>query len=308
MAWHLSNAFDLERFRREFRVEVIEETMDAEGLSSAVFDVVGIDAPIANALRRIMISRVPTMAFDQVTIADNTSEIPDEILAHRIGLIPLRAPPNQFEAMADELDKIDVSNSLKFTLDVTCVDKSTSQVYSKHLRWDTSQSAELKGKFKEAQVGPVHDNILIASLAPAQRISLTAIAVLGRGETHAKWSPVGTAFYRLLPEVAIRKPIVGERAEKLKALCPVGVFDIEDGEAIVTNGGRNCTVCRECIRPERFGDAIELSRRKNHFIFSVESTGAYLAKDIFKEAIHELKTTLQAVQQALAAKQDLLSK
>jgi DNA-directed RNA polymerase I and III subunit RPAC1 len=40
-----------------------------------VFDVVGIDPPVANALRRIMIAKVPTMALEQITILQNTSEV-----------------------------------------------------------------------------------------------------------------------------------------------------------------------------------------------------------------------------------------
>jgi len=301
-AWHLDNTFDMDKFRKNFKIKVIEEKME-DGLSSAVFDVIGIDPPIANALRRLMIARVPTVAFHQVTIAENSSEIPDEILAHRIGLVPLRAPPTQFAAMTADSDKYDVSNSLKFELDVTCVDKASAQVYTRQLRW-VAEDAGLREKFRPADVGPVHDNILLASLAPGQRIALSAIAILGRGETHAKWSPVGTAFYRMLPEVRLEKKVKGEKAAALVATCPVGVFDIEDGEAVVLDGGRNCTVCRECIRSEEY--PVKLSRNKRHYIFSVESTGAYLARDIFKAAIEEFKQTLVAAQSALNLKREKL--
>lgn len=53
----------------------------------------------------------------------------------------------------------------------------------------------------------------------------------GIGKTHAKWSPVCTAFYRLLPDIKFEqteKPITGKEAQQLKKLCPMGVFDIED--------------------------------------------------------------------------------
>lgn len=84
------------------------------------FDVVGVDASIANAFRRIMLSevllgsvyaavcssfessqrspsKVPTMAIEHVYIMNNTSIMQDEVLAHRLGLIPIRADPNDFE-------------------------------------------------------------------------------------------------------------------------------------------------------------------------------------------------------------------
>jgi len=50
----------------------------------------------------------------------------------------------------------------------------------------------------------------------------------GIGKTHAKWSPVSTAYYRLVPEINITQSIVGDDALELKNLCPTGVFDIED--------------------------------------------------------------------------------
>ena len=61
------------------------------------FDMVGIDAAIANSFRRILLSEVPTMAIDRVYIYNNTSVIQDEVLAHRIGLIPLKANPDLFK-------------------------------------------------------------------------------------------------------------------------------------------------------------------------------------------------------------------
>jgi DNA-directed RNA polymerase II subunit RPB3 len=46
---------------------------------------------LANALRRIMISEVPTLSIDLVSIEINTSLMNDEFLSHRLGLIPLNS-------------------------------------------------------------------------------------------------------------------------------------------------------------------------------------------------------------------------
>ncbi len=62
---------------------------------------VGIDASIANSFRRILLAEVPTMAIEKVHVFNNTSVIQDEVLAHRLGLIPLKANPMLFKFKKD---------------------------------------------------------------------------------------------------------------------------------------------------------------------------------------------------------------
>jgi DNA-directed RNA polymerase alpha subunit len=54
----------------------------------------------------------------------------------------------------------------------------------------------------------------------------------GIGKEHAKWSPVSTAAYRLMPEIILGNEKVGnithEDAREFVSLCPLNVFDIED--------------------------------------------------------------------------------
>ena len=52
--------------------------------------------------------------------------------------------------------------------------------------------------------------------------------------------------------------VVGQDAEELKRVCPVGVFDIEDiGKKAIVKDSEACTTCRECIRHEKFEDREE---------------------------------------------------
>ena len=60
------------------------------------FDMIGYDPAIANALRRILLSDIPSMAIEKVHMYQNTSIMQDEVLAHRLGLLPLRADPCLF--------------------------------------------------------------------------------------------------------------------------------------------------------------------------------------------------------------------
>jgi DNA-directed RNA polymerase alpha subunit len=103
-----------------------------------------------------------------------------------------------------------------------------------------------------------------------QAIELEAHAVKGIGKTHAKWSPVATAKYRMLPEVVLLEDIEGDLADELVRTCPVNVFDIEDmgpGERRATVARpRDCTLCRECVRGDGWDKRVQLRRVKEHFI------------------------------------------
>ncbi len=50
----------------------------------------GVDVPYMNALRRLVLSEVPCMAIDEIVMLENSSILQDEIIAHRLGLLPLK--------------------------------------------------------------------------------------------------------------------------------------------------------------------------------------------------------------------------
>ena len=77
-------AFTIRNFIENCKIEII--SLNDEEI---VFDLVGVEPALANALRRIMIAEIPTMAIEKVNMWQNTSIIPDENLAHRIGLVPI---------------------------------------------------------------------------------------------------------------------------------------------------------------------------------------------------------------------------
>ena len=137
---------------------------------------------------------------------------------------------------------------------------------------------------------------MIAKLRPGQEIEMELVCEKGTGKTHAKWSPVCTAYYRNLPDIRFTEPILNEEAEDLKRICPMGVFDIEDlgkkaggKKAIVKNKGEACTTCRECIRDDRFSQKIDLGKKKEEFEFHVESVGIYTPEELVVESLAKLK-------------------
>jgi DNA-directed RNA polymerase I and III subunit RPAC1 len=133
----------------------------------------------------------------------------------------------------------------------------------------------------------------------------------GTGKTHAKWSPVSTAYYRLVPDIRFKKDITGEDAKELKRLCPVGVFDIEDIGGVKkakVGDARKCTTCRECIRPAKFADVVDLGKWKDRFEFHVETVGHYRPEELVIEALKKLKEKtvhwLEVIQQESASGAD----
>ncbi|XAR56809.1 DNA-directed RNA polymerase [Bertholletia excelsa] len=316
----VDNSLRLDSFRKNFRVEVIRLTED-----DMEFDMIGIDAALANAFRRILIAEVPTMAIEKVLIANNTSVVQDEVLAHRLGLIPIKVDPRLFEYMSEN-DVPNEKNTIVFKLHVRCQRGGPRlTVKSNELKWlpkgsefplatdNSTLNSSLKPKtytsfscsqdslpeFSNNPIAPKHPDIIIDKLGPGQEIELEAHAVKGMGKTHAKWSPVATAWYRMLPEIVLLQNVEDEKAEELVKKCPVNVFDIEDigkGKRRATVARpRACTLCRECIREEGWDKYVAIRRVKDHFIFTIESTGALPPDVLFTEAVKILEDKCERV-------------
>ncbi|QHO52916.1 hypothetical protein HN51_021827 [Arachis hypogaea] len=111
----VDNSLRLDNFSQNFKVEVKRLTDD-----DIEFDMIGIDHSLANAFRRILIAEVPTMAIERFYIANNTLLIQDEVLSHRLGLIPISADPRLFEYPDNAGDNRNEKNTIVFKLHVAC--------------------------------------------------------------------------------------------------------------------------------------------------------------------------------------------
>jgi len=138
----------------------------------------GIPLQYANALRRVCLNGVPVFAIDTVDIVENSSVLPDEGLAHRLGLIPLKTDLARFNepSKCDCKSETGCSNC-KVMLVLDSGDSDTTR---------TIFTNELSSE--DDTVKPVSDKIPIVQLAPGQRIKVECYARLGRGTEHAKWN------------------------------------------------------------------------------------------------------------------------
>ena len=144
------------------------------------------DVPLqyANALRRVCLNGVPVFAIDTVDIIENSSVLPDEGLAHRLGLIPLKTDLTRF----NEPSKCDCqSESGCSNCKVMLVLDSGDSDVTK-----TVLSNELSSE--DDTVKPISDKIPIVQLAPGQRIKVECYARLGRGTEHAKWNSANVSM------------------------------------------------------------------------------------------------------------------
>lgn len=173
-----------------------------------------------------------------------------------------------------------------------------SRVLSSDLVW--TPQGDQEETWADAPLRPVYQDIPIAKLRPGQEIRLTAFCEKGIGKEHAKWSPVATATYRLMPDISFKQKVTGKLAQEIVDKCPMKVFDIEDGEAIVAQP-RNCTMCRECIREPEWDERVLLQKLKQHFIFSVESVGIIPPEVIVEEALKTLLARIANVASAFDA-------
>ncbi|MFQ5782250.1 MAG: DNA-directed RNA polymerase subunit D [Nitrosopumilus sp.] len=144
----------------------------------------GVPLQYANALRRVCLNGVPVFAIDTVDIIENSSVLPDEGLAHRLGLIPLKTDLSRF----NEPSKCDChSESGCSNCKVMLVlDSGDSDVTRTILSNDLSS--------EDDSIKPISDKIPIVELAPGQRVKVECYARLGRGTEHAKWNSANVSM------------------------------------------------------------------------------------------------------------------
>lgn len=147
----------------------------------------GVPLAVANAIRRLIISEVPTMAVEEVLIIENSSGMTNEVLAHRISLIPFVSdidryvPPEECTCGS----KLGCEKCVvRYVLKAEAGDQPI-KVYSR----------DMVPEDPNTTVIPVSGNIPIVKLAPGEKIELELYVRVGKGKKHAKWQPGIATLY-----------------------------------------------------------------------------------------------------------------
>ncbi|WP_457742422.1 DNA-directed RNA polymerase subunit D [Thermococcus sp.] len=238
------------------KFEILEKNED-----SIKFIVSGIDVAFANALRRTILAEVPTFAVDEVEFFENDSALFDEIIAHRLAMIPLTTPVERFSLDSLELDDYTVTLSLEA--------EGPGMVYSGDLR------------SSDDGIKPANPNIPIVKLAEGQRLVFNAYAKLGRGKDHAKWQP-GFVYYKYLTRIHVSKDIPDW--EELKKLAERRGLPVEEKKDEIV-----ITTTKAFYLPRKFeaygGDKIREEIVPNTFVFTVETNGELPVEEIVSTAL-----------------------
>jgi len=246
------------------------------------------DVPLMNALRRIALAEVPSMAIDEVVMIENSCILQDEMIAHRLGLIPLKTDLDSYNLPEECECKSEFGCTLcRVTLTLDADSKEgTRTVYSGEM------VSENPG------VLPVSDKIPIVKLAQGQKLKLEAYARLGKGKVHAKWQPVCVAAYKYLPKITITSQECKE-CTKCADICPKKVYTSKEGR-IEVKDLLACILCMDCVEAcpqEPKGLSVEWE--KNAFIINLESTGALPSERVLIEASKILNKQLKEFEEQI---------
>uniref|UniRef100_A0A0D9XBC9 DNA-directed RNA polymerase II subunit RPB3 n=1 Tax=Leersia perrieri TaxID=77586 RepID=A0A0D9XBC9_9ORYZ len=299
----------------------------------AKFELRDTDASMANALRRVMIAEVPTVAIDLVEIEVNSSVLNDEFIAHRLGLIPLTSAAAMSMRFSRDCDACDGDGSCEYcsvefhlaaratdsdqTLEVTSNDlRSTdpkvcpvdqARAYQHALGgsepFDTAAAADQRQLPFLTFPFPFHEGILIVKLRRGQELRLRAIARKGIGKDHAKWSPAATVTFMYEPEIRINEELMEtltlDEKRNLVESSPTKVFNIDPNtQQVVVEDAEAYTYDDEVIKKaDAMGKPglIEINAKEDSFIFTVETTGAITAYELIMNAITVFRQKLDAV-------------
>ncbi|UCE73601.1 MAG: DNA-directed RNA polymerase subunit D [Methanomassiliicoccales archaeon] len=267
--------------------------------TKAKFIVSEISPPAINALRRTLIADVPKMAIDNVEFHlgpirnehgkeyESITPLFDEIIAHRLGMVPIPTDLDLFVFRDDCVCKGEgcpnctIMYSLNKKGPSEDDKKENLTVYSDELQL-VVQKVEGVSEKKYAEKFQINKKIPLVRLNKSQALLLYATAELGRGNDHAKWQVAQAVGYQYYPIINIDKKKCDSGGSCVES-CPKNVLEQKKKEIIVANL-ENCNMCGTCEEVCSLG-AVKVDGDDSKFIFQFETDGALSAKEAITRAL-----------------------
>ncbi len=233
----------------------------------AVLKIEDTEPYFVNSLRRIMLAELPKLAIDDVIIYDNTSALFDEIISHRLGLIPI---PTDL-------------NLLTFRDKCSCKGKGCPNCTVRYTLSKEGNGIVISGDLQpeEKSWAITEDKIPIVELHNDQRLILEVEAVLGKGRDHAKWQAVQAPGYTFMPAIDIDKKKTDEVKELVDNLPP-GIVELKNDKLEIKDV-KKIAVLESQIEKTKT-DCITVTRDQTKILFSFETDGSLTAKDALIES------------------------
>jgi DNA-directed RNA polymerase subunit D len=242
----------------------------------------GVNPYFVNALRRTLLSEVPKLAIDKVTFYDNTSALFDEILAHRIGLVPIPTDPSTLNRVGE----VDAEGRPAYVVRYTLTKEGPGTVWS--------------GDFEseDKRFTPVDPKIPIVELLAGQRLILECEAILGQGTQHAKWQVCSAVGYKYYPTAHVdNRKIKPEQAKEAVARTPKGILGLDGGKLVILQPDE----VNKADEAEKIcGEGFKLEYDDRKFLFKFETDGSLKAEDALLKAVDILKARFKQFQDASA--------
>jgi DNA-directed RNA polymerase subunit D len=193
----------------------------------------------------------------------------DEIIAHRLGMIPLPTDTQLFTMPENCSCGGEGCPSCTIMYSLNKIGPCTV------LSGDLLPLGDAKLKVKDEEI-PVVD------LAEGQAVLIYAIAKMGTAKQHVKWQVAVGVGYKYLPIVTL-KDDSGEDILKLEQICPKKVFSVEKKKLKVKDA-KECSLCRSCVEYAGEG-AVQVEADDRNFMFTFETDGSMSAEKALSAAV-----------------------
>jgi DNA-directed RNA polymerase subunit L len=269
---------------------------NVENESTLTFQVKNTDVAYVNTLRRMILTGVETLAFNSkmndvgattdVRISANTTPMTNEMLADRIGLLPILLPAGW---KSESWDK----DMFEFRLSMENNTNDTMPVKAEHIevfKLGTAEEGYQKyppGNKEFFLPDPTTgDTCLLAVLKAkqpnqsGQKIEFTARASVGTGNQHIRWSPVSQCSYSYTIDTdeARQLQFFQRWLETTKKMSVDSLKDDPAKKDMMLREFQTMEVQR-CYKVNELGEP-------NSFDFVVESIGTMPIFDIVERALY----------------------